>query len=125
MVNRAISLYEFFESNMRAGLGRLDVLAGEGRDEIAAAAAGSHHVVAQDLEQLTAIRARNLTDRTGVAGLSGHPGAGHDVIAAVAEADRIRYPFMIMAPAAVISVAIRDNAQESAPDAVRRSGGCL
>jgi hypothetical protein len=53
MVNRAISLYEFFESSMRAGHGPTRRTCRRGKRQIAAVA-DVHHVVAQDLEQLAA-----------------------------------------------------------------------
>jgi hypothetical protein len=52
IVNRTITLYEFFESNMRAGPGQLDVLVG-GADEVAAVA-DAHRVITQDVEQFAA-----------------------------------------------------------------------
>jgi hypothetical protein len=44
LTNRAITLYEFFDANMRAGPGRLDLLADE-VDEVAAVS-DAHRVVA-------------------------------------------------------------------------------
>jgi hypothetical protein len=68
------------------------------------------------------IRARNLTDRACRSFRAPEPVT--DLTAAVAGADRIRYPVMVMAPAIVISGAIRDNTRESGPAAGRRSRGC-
>ena len=52
IANRAISLYDYLESSMRAGARRRNVLAGEG-DKVAAVA-DAHRAVSQDLERLAA-----------------------------------------------------------------------